>query len=75
MARRKARFRISIKDNLTGEMLKVELITVIGSQYLIRQNGVRANRMRYGNLSKICSRLRGWLVRQAKAPYRQDGKQ
>ena len=72
MARIKARFRISIRDNLTGETLKVELIPVIGSQFLIRQNGIRASRLRYGNLSQICSRLRRWLVREAKAPYRKN---
>lgn len=69
MARKKARFRISIKDNITGRALKLELLYVIGGHYLIRQNGLQAESMRYGNLTQITSRLRRWLVRQAKMPF------
>ena len=70
MARKTARFRISLKDNLTGQALKVELLPWIGTRYTIRQNGIIAGRIRRANLSVVCSRLRRWLVRQAKAAYR-----
>ena len=70
MARKTARFRISIKDNLTGQALKVELLPWIPPRYTIRQNGLIAGRIREATLSVVCSRLRRWLVRQAKAAYR-----
>jgi len=70
MARKTARFRISIKDNLTGKALKVELLPWIGTRYTIRQNGHIAGRIRHANLSAICGQLRHWLVQQVKAAYR-----
>jgi hypothetical protein len=72
MARKKARFRISIKDNLTGHTLKVELLPWIGTRYTVRQNGLIAGRIPHANLSVVCGRLRRWLVRQAKAAYRNN---
>ena len=73
MARKTARFRISIKDNLTGKALKVELLPWIGTKYTIRQNGVIAGRMREASLSVVCGKLRRWLVRQANEAYRNPG--
>ena len=70
MAHKKARFRISIKGNLTGHTLKVELLPYFGTKYTIRQNGIIAGRMREANVSVVCSELRRWLVRQVKASYR-----
>lgn len=70
MARKTARFRISIKDNLTGQSLKVELLPWIPPRYTIRQNDRIADRIREATLSVMCGRLRRWLVRQAKAAYR-----
>jgi hypothetical protein len=70
MARKTARFRISVKDNLTGQALKVELLPWIGTRYTIRQNGLIAGRIRHASLSVVCGRLRKWLVRQAKASLR-----
>lgn len=70
MARKTARFRISIKDNLTGEALKIELVPWIGSRFTIRQNGLIAGRIPHAGLSTVCNRLRRWLVRQVKASYR-----
>ena len=67
MARKKARFRISLKDNLTGNALKIELLEGMGNRFSIRQNGVRARRTLHGNISVVCARLRHWLVTQAKA--------
>ena len=51
MARKKARFRISIKDNLLGNSIKIELIDWIGSRYIVRQNGVNARRTPRANVS------------------------
>jgi hypothetical protein len=70
MARKTARFRISIKDNLTGQALKIELIPWIGADYTVRQNGVIASRVPHANISKVCSRLRHWMALQVKAAYR-----
>jgi hypothetical protein len=71
MARKIARFRISIKDNLTGQALKIELLPWIGTSYTVRQNGRIAGRIRNANLSNVCGRLRRWLVRQAKEGHSQ----
>lgn len=71
MARRKARFRISLKGNFTGQALKIELLPWIGSRYSVRQNGYAASQISEASLSVGCARLRRWLVRQAKAAYRQ----
>jgi len=70
MARKTARFRISIKDNLSGEALKIELLPWIGSRYTVRQNGLIAARIPHASLSIVCNRLRRWLVRQVNATYR-----
>ena len=72
MARRKARFRISLKDNLTGQALKIELLSWIVERYLVRQNGRSASRITEATLSVVCARLRRWLVRQAKTTYRKN---
>ena len=67
MARKKARFRISIKDNLTGRALKVELVQVpLTSRFVVRQNGIRAQRVREANLSTVFARLRRWVVAEAR---------
>lgn len=70
MARKTARFRISLKDNLTGASLKVELLPWIGSRFTVRQDGVIARRITHASLSVVTDRLRRWLVRQAKAAPR-----
>src|ERR1019366_2238510 len=70
MARKPARFRISIKDNRSGHALKIELLDWIGGSYEIRQNGVRATRIPHGTLSVVCARVRRWLVAQVKASRR-----
>ena len=54
MSRSKARFRISIKDRVTGKALKVELIEQPWpGRYWIRQNGRRPVRHAEGSLSMI----------------------
>ena len=70
MARKTARFRISIKDNLTGKALKVELLPWIGAKFTVRQNGLIARRTPHASLSVVAGRLRRWLVREAKEAYR-----
>lgn len=70
MALKTARFRISIKDNLTGRALKIELIDWVGSRFSIRQNGLRATRMPEANISTVCAQLRRWMVRHVKTSRR-----
>jgi hypothetical protein len=72
MAREKARFRISLKDNRTGRALKVELWHYCRlDQYAIRQNGKRAKSVRAASLSVIFARLRRWLVAEELRSRRQ----
>ena len=74
MARSKARFRISIKDNLTGRSLKVELIhQPWPGRYWVRQQGKNAERVKEANVSTVFARLRRWLVYQAKQARKRDG--
>ena len=71
MARRIARFRISLKDNRTGRSLKFELWHHCRlDQYTSRQNGKRAKSVRVANLSVIFARLRRWLVAEEKRSRR-----
>ena len=73
MARYKARFRISIKDNLTGRALKIELLPYIGDRYLVRQNGLHARAVQHASLTKVFARLRRWMVREVKRSRSQYG--
>ncbi|RXK55050.1 hypothetical protein ESB00_03885 [Oleiharenicola lentus] len=67
MARRKARFRISIKDNAAGKVLKVELIPdVMGIGFTVRQNGKMIDHVPRFSLTAVCERLRRWLVRNSR---------
>jgi hypothetical protein len=69
MARKAARFRISIKDNATGAKLVVELLPFPWSgRFAIRQNGRRARRVASASTSAIFARLRSWVARQARLP-------
>ena len=65
----RARFRISIKDQQAGDSMKVELIDAPGlwgeRRYKIRLNGRPASQVPEATLSKVCQRLRWWLVRRA----------
>ena len=70
MARKTARFRISIKDNLLGDALKIELVEHTGASFTVRQNGRLARRTPHANLTLVTTRLRRWLVKQVKAAYR-----
>ena len=66
MARQKARFRISIKDNETGQTLKIELVQQPWpGRYWIRQNGKTARHLTAASLSTILARLRSWLVQRS----------
>jgi len=72
MARKTARFRISLKDNLTGRSLKVELSQYCRlDRYSIWQNGKRSKTVKVASLSVIFSRLRKWLVAEERRSRRQ----
>ncbi len=70
--RRRARFRISLKDQLGGETLKIELIPApnetpfvsnpAAGRYRIRVNGRASTKVKEATLTDIFDRLRRWLV-------------
>jgi hypothetical protein len=65
MARYKARFRISIKDQATGKKLKIELLPLPWrGRFALRQNGLRPNKRPFGTTSEIFARLRSWVAQQ-----------
>ncbi len=76
MGRPGARFRLSLKDQETGESLKVELIPApnetpfasnpAAQRYRIRVNGRVAAKIREATLTEVFNRLRSWLVARAK---------
>jgi hypothetical protein len=69
MPRVNARFRISIKDKVTGRAVKIELIDAPGMwgerRYKIRVDGREATRVKEATLSEIFDRLRRWVVQRA----------
>jgi hypothetical protein len=68
MGRSKARFRISIKDQLDGKTLKVELIESPGywgeRRFTIRANGRQAKKLQEATLTQVFDRLRRWAVKR-----------
>jgi hypothetical protein len=68
MGRQKARFRISIKDQASGKILKVELIPAERmfrpGQYAVRINGRQATKVPEANLTEVFDRLRRWVAGQ-----------
>jgi hypothetical protein len=76
MARSSARFRLSLKDQKTGESLKVELIEApdespfakkpAARRYRVRVNGKAATKVKEVTLTETFTRLRRWLVNRAK---------
>ena len=72
MGRPGARFRLSLKDQTTGESLKLELIPApnespfvsnpSAGRYRIRVNGKVSTKVREATLTEIFNRLRGWMV-------------
>lgn len=67
MALKRARFRISIKDNLTGRAFKIELLQLpFAQRFGVRQNGKRATTIAEANLSTVFARLRRWTVAEVK---------
>jgi hypothetical protein len=76
MGRPGARFRLSLKDQLTGESLKVELIEApdespfvsnpSARRYRVRVNGRAATKVKDVTLTEVFNRLRGWLVSRTK---------
>ncbi len=77
MGRPGARFRLSVKDHLTGEALKVELIPTpnetpftsnpAARRYRIRVNGKVSTKIKEATLTEVFNPLRGWLVARSKA--------
>ncbi len=76
MARPRARFRLSLKDQREGETLKIELIpapneTPFASnpaalRYRIRVNGRVSTKVKDATLTEVFNRLRRWLVIRAR---------
>lgn len=70
MPRAMARFRLSLKDNKTNTVLKVELIDAPGlwgeRRYRLRVNGREPAHLKEGTLTEVFDRLRRWLVRRAR---------
>ena len=76
MGRPRARFRLSLKDQASGESLKVELIPApnetpfasnpAAKRYRIRVNGKASAKVKEATLTEVFHRLRGWLVTKAK---------
>jgi hypothetical protein len=66
MPRSPARFRLSIKDNQTRTLIKVELIEAPGicgeRRDQIRVNGQEAERVKEATLTEVFERLRRWAV-------------
>lgn len=77
MGRLGARFRLSVKDHLTGDSLKVELIPApnetpftsnpAAKRYRIRVNGKASTKVKEATLTEVFNRLRGWLVKRAQS--------
>lgn len=76
MGRPGARFRLSLKDQKTGESLKVELIEApnespfvsnpAANRYRVRVNGKAATKVKDVTLTEVFTWLRQWLVGRAK---------
>ena len=76
MARAQARFRLSLKDQQTGESLKIELIETLDEspfppnpnqrRYRVRVNGKAATKVKEATLTEVFDRLRRWLVGRAR---------
>jgi len=68
MGRSAARFRISIKDNQTSTVIKVELIEVSGlwgeKRFGLRVNNREPDRIKEATLTEVFDRLRRWLVKR-----------
>ncbi len=64
MPRAKARYRISVKDNLTGHRLRLELVEQPWpGRFWLRVDGKLSPRLPGASLSQVCDRLRRWLAR------------
>lgn len=76
MARARARFRLSLKDQQTGESLKVELLEAPDEspfppnpsqrRYRVRVNGKAATKVKEATLTEVFDRLRRWMVGRAR---------
>ncbi len=63
MPRLPADIRISIKNNKTGEIFKIELIRLPNNskRFWVRFNGKKSQKLPEGNLSEITARIRRLL--------------
>lgn len=77
VARARASFRLSFKDQRTGESLKLELIDAPGlwgeRRYRVRVNGRLSTKVADLTLTEILNRIRPWLVRRARRSWAQRG--
>ena len=66
MARQKARFRISIKDLVANETVKIELIPSDRlweeRRFFVRMNDRLSTKVKTVTLTEVFHRLRRWLV-------------
>jgi hypothetical protein len=66
MPRPKARYSLLIKNHLSGESMKVELIDLPfteGRRFRLRVNGRWAVKVPVASKTAVLRELRGWLVR------------
>ena len=66
MPRPKARYCMVVKNNFTGDRLKVELIDlpfVENRRFRVRVNGQWARKVPVASKSVVAKQVRGWLVR------------
>ncbi|MDP1579155.1 MAG: hypothetical protein Q8M02_02685 [Candidatus Didemnitutus sp.] len=84
MGRPRARFRLSLKDQASGESLKVELIPApnespfvsnpSAGRFRVRVNGKAAAKVKEATLTEVFNRLRHWLVRRARKTAQSSGR-
>jgi len=66
MPRPKAHYSMLVKNHLTGNRLKVELIDLPfleGRRFRVRVNGKWAHKVPVASKTIVAKQLRGWLVR------------
>jgi hypothetical protein len=66
VARPKARYSTIVKNHVTGDRLKVELIElpfVDGRRFRVRVNGQWAQKVPVASKTVVARQVRGWLVK------------
>jgi len=66
MSRPKARYKVVVKNNFTGDQLKVELVDLPfleGRRFRVRVNGQWAQQVPVASKTVVTKQVRGWLVK------------